>query len=136
MSASRSFSLRLEFEPFFRKEPFMLSDAEVQQWVYSETVRKGRPPRSEELAVALGADRGEVLEAFRRLNGRRLLVLAPESGEITMAPPFSASPTSFFVTTGQRSYFANCVCGMHSGLLPRFIKTHRSSRAVLAAAIR
>ena len=47
--------------------------------------------------------------AFGRLSLRRLLALAPESGEILMAPTFSAVPTPFLVKARDRSYFANCV---------------------------
>ena len=47
-------------------------------------------------------------DAFRRLNARRLLALAPGTGEIVMAPPFSAVPTPFQVFARGRQYFANC----------------------------
>jgi hypothetical protein len=87
----------------------MMTDADVQQFVYRETVRSGRPPRALDVANALGGEAGEALAAFRRLRERKLLALAPESGEITMAPPFSAAPTSFHVITNAQSYFANCV---------------------------
>jgi hypothetical protein len=85
------------------------TDDEIRHRVYQITVERGRPPRSAELAEELGSTREEILESFRRLNSRRLLALAPESGEIIMAPPFSAVPTPFLVTVGDRSYFANCV---------------------------
>lgn len=87
----------------------MMSDASVQQFVYGETVRCGKPPRAQEVADALGVSSGEILEAFRRLRERKLLALAAESGEITMAPPFSATPTLFQVRAAAQSYFANCV---------------------------
>ena len=87
----------------------MISDADVQQFVYGETVRSGRPPRAQEVANALGSAPGVVLDAFRRLRERKLLALAAESGEITMAPPFSAIPTLFQVRTSAQSYFGNCV---------------------------
>ena len=86
----------------------MPTDPEVRQYVYRSTVEVGRPPTSEQVASALGLTAADVLEAFRRLNRERLLALAPETGEIVMAPPFSASPTPFLVTVGERSYFANC----------------------------
>ncbi|HEX5760424.1 MAG TPA: organomercurial lyase [Thermoanaerobaculia bacterium] len=84
-------------------------DPQVQLDIYRTTAESGRPPRAAEVAGRLGCDRGEVLAAFRRLNGRRLLALAPETGEVVMAPPFSAVPTPFLVRAGGRSYFANCV---------------------------
>jgi Alkylmercury lyase len=81
----------------------------VQELVYGATVRQGRPPNSTEVARALGTAPEQVLQIFRQLNARRLLALAPETGEIVMAPPFSAVPTLFHVTVGDRAYFANCV---------------------------
>ena len=86
----------------------MDNDALVQQYVYRFTADHGRPPASSAVASALGIDQQEVLAAFRRIHGRRLLVLA-RTGEITMAPPFSAVPTPFRVEVADREYFANCV---------------------------
>ena len=86
----------------------MNTDAQVQQYVYRFTAERGRPPASSHVASALGIDQNEVLSAFRRINGRRLLVLA-RTGEIVMAPPFSAVPTPFRVEANSQAYFANCV---------------------------
>lgn len=87
----------------------MSSDDVVRQHVYEHTVREGRPPASSVVAASLGMSQEEVLEAFARLRARRLLLLAPDSGEVVMAPPFSAVPTPFRVLAGGRAYFANCV---------------------------
>jgi hypothetical protein len=87
----------------------MVNDQEVRQQVYLKTVETGRPPRASEVAAVLGCGRDEMLAAFRELRARKLLALAPESGEIVMAPPFSAVPTPFHVIAGDRDYFANCV---------------------------
>jgi DNA-binding FadR family transcriptional regulator len=87
----------------------MATEQSVREAVYRSTVEHGRPPRIADLASALGVSRGEVVETFRQLASRRLLALAPESGEIVMAPPFSANPTPFRVLVGESSYFANCV---------------------------
>jgi DNA-binding transcriptional MocR family regulator len=85
------------------------SDSEIRQHIYDRTITTGRPPLSREVAKTLGLDRGEVLDAFRRLHARRLLALAPDTGEIVMAPPFSTVPTPFLVKSETRPYFANCV---------------------------
>jgi hypothetical protein len=87
----------------------MVTDDQVRGYVYDRTVQEGRPPRSAEVADALSITPVEARESFKRLNSRRLLALAPESGEIVMAPPFSAVPTPFQVLVGDRAYFANCV---------------------------
>ena len=87
----------------------MPTDPELRQHVYALTVERGRPPLSSEVAAALGIPPEEALAAFGRLRALRLLYLARDSGEIVMAPPFSAAPTPFLVKTGRGSYFANCV---------------------------
>ena len=82
---------------------------EVRHLVYSLTAESGRIPRAAEVAERLSIGREDVLGNFRELNRRRLLALAPESGEIVMAPPFSAVPTVFPVDSGALSYYASCV---------------------------
>jgi hypothetical protein len=87
----------------------MPSDDQVRAFIYDRTVVHGRPPLVADVATHLDIAESEAREALRRLNLRRLLALAPESGEIVMAPPFSAVPTPFQVHAGGREYFANCV---------------------------
>ena len=87
----------------------MISDDAVRHYIYTATVENGRPPSAAKAATDLGLERHEVLATFGRLHEQRLLFLAAESGEIVMAPPFSAAPTPFLVTTEDQSYFANCV---------------------------
>ncbi len=87
----------------------MAADSDVQQYLYRTAAKRGRPPHSADVAEALGTTPENVLAGFARLAERRLLALAPESGEIVMAPPFSAVPTPFLVTAGGQSYFGNCV---------------------------
>lgn len=87
----------------------MAGEHKVRELVYRWIVERERPPGIEDVANTLGVPRAEAGESFRQLASRRLLVLAPGSGEIVMAPPFSANPTPFRVAVGQRSYFANCV---------------------------
>ena len=95
--------------PKTREEDTLPSEESILRFVYTATVESGRPPRSADVAMALGGTAQEALASFRRLRERKLLALAPESGEIVMAPPFSAAPTPFQVRSGGRSYFANCV---------------------------
>jgi hypothetical protein len=87
----------------------MPSDSDVLHHVYCSTVERGRPPLAAEVAAALGGTRDGALAAFAALRARRLLFLGRDTGEIVMAPPFSAVPTAFLVHAGGRRYFANCV---------------------------
>jgi hypothetical protein len=54
------------------------------------------------------AQSSEVRASLRQLAAARVLVLQPESGEILMAPPFSAVPTPFLVRTDRHASYANC----------------------------
>ena len=87
----------------------MIDDQVLRQHVYAVTVEHGRPPLSGDIAAALGVPATEVLDGFQRLRARRLLYLAPDTGEVVMAPPFAAAPTAFLVAARGRTYFANCV---------------------------
>jgi hypothetical protein len=55
------------------------------------------------------SDRDSVAESFRRLAGGRILVLQRDSGEILMAPPYSAVPTPFAVETSHYATYGNCI---------------------------
>lgn len=83
-------------------------DFEVRRHVYDHTMRAGAPPASAEAAAALGASDGDVRASLRRLEEAHVFVLQDASGEILMAPPFSAVPTPFLVSSGGVEYYANC----------------------------
>ena len=84
------------------------ADDHIRHVVYQTIARTTLVPTAAEVAAEVGLTRKAALESFQRLRGRRLLALAPGSGEIVMAPPFSAVPTPFRVTVERRAYFANC----------------------------
>jgi hypothetical protein len=84
-------------------------DREVRLAVYRKVVAEGRPPTAPEIAGELGVIASDVETSFRRLADAHVLVLAPGTPYIWMANPFSAIPTPFEVTVGERRYFANCI---------------------------
>ena len=85
-------------------------DTSVKLAVYATVAATSAPPTAAEAAATLHVSRSDVLEAFRRLQMQRLLVLEPgDPSRIRMAPPFSGVPTPFRVIVGQRPYWANCV---------------------------
>ena len=89
-------------------DPSASQDTDVKVAIYALTAERGMPPSHADVAQRLGAAPAEVREAFRRLAGRRLLLLARDGETIRMAPPFSGVPTQHLVTAGGVSYFANC----------------------------
>jgi hypothetical protein len=77
--------------------------------IYQAIATSARIPTRAELATHLSVQVPDVDASLARLRERKLLFLGRESGEIVMAPPFSAVPTCFVVKTGGQTYFANCV---------------------------
>jgi hypothetical protein len=83
-------------------------DTDLRKWVYAITRQRGTPPTISELTTATHATPAEIRAALARLASGRVLVLQPSSGEILMAPPFSAVPTPFVVHTRAHQSYANC----------------------------
>ena len=84
-------------------------DTAVRLEVYRSFVEQGRAPVPAEVAETLATDQASVEAALRRLAEAHELVLAPGTPYIWMAPPLSAIPTPFQVTTGGRDLFAICI---------------------------
>jgi hypothetical protein len=84
------------------------SDLRIRSAVYGSFVRDGNAPSAAQTAEALGLDRQEVEEAFRRLHDAHALVLQPGTTEIRMLNPFSAVETPHRVQADGRSWYANC----------------------------
>lgn len=77
--------------------------------LYERFVEDGRPPAVAETATALGLDEADAAEAYRRLDGAHVIVLAPGTTTVWMAAPLSAVPTPFRVETERGSFFGNCI---------------------------
>jgi hypothetical protein len=84
-------------------------DIRLKLFVYQTIAEDGRPPTRNRIAKALQLSLGTIGDSLTRLRGKRLLALAPDSGEIAMAPPFSAIPTPFQVHCEGKTFYANCV---------------------------
>jgi hypothetical protein len=83
-------------------------DRRLRAAVYAWLVGTGRAPDVATLAASQDATEAEVAASLGRLADAHALVLAPGSTDIWMAHPFSALPTAYPVTAGERTYFANC----------------------------
>lgn len=84
-------------------------DTRTKLLVYETIAASARTPTKAELANKLGVDETTVAASLTRLREKKLVFLGRESGEIVMAPPFSAVPTSFAVDAGGKTFHANCV---------------------------
>lgn len=83
------------------------ADIELRNATYRRFVELGRAPSAAEVVDVTGPSETAVRDGWRRLHDAHALVL-DQAGEIRMANPFAAQPTSFRVEAAGRSWFANC----------------------------
>lgn len=86
-----------------------LLDLQARSHIYNVCLELGQPPSIMELSAALNVPVEQVRDALSNLAEAHMLVLQQESGEILMANPFSAVPTSFLVETPKFSCYGNCI---------------------------
>jgi hypothetical protein len=76
--------------------------------VYDTVRERGALPSIAELSTRSAESQSAVRVALARLAAARMLVVQRGSGEVLMAPPFSAVPTPFLVRTSLHESYANC----------------------------
>jgi len=83
-------------------------DLTVRTAVYRHFARTGNSPTLDDTHAAIGATSEQVIDAYRRLYAKRMLVPAADFASIRMAPPFSGVPTQHRAMVNGKEYFANC----------------------------
>lgn len=83
-------------------------DLKVRHQIYRFLADNGTAPSYQQIASVLNADPENVLAAFHKLHERHMIFLEPNTAAIRMANPFSAIPTRFKVTSGNKQWWANC----------------------------
>lgn len=82
-------------------------DLRVRHAIY-RTFAEGGVPRAAALSAQLTTPIDEIKAAYQRLHDARAIVLDERTKQVWMALPFSAVPTPHRVTSGTRSWYANC----------------------------
>jgi hypothetical protein len=83
-------------------------DSRLRLFVYRYMIRSGRCPRVDEMAKSLKSSTKTILSSLSRLSESHAF-MQQENGELWRVAPFSAIPTPFPVTIGDRSWFGNCI---------------------------
>lgn len=83
-------------------------ERDVRAAVYAGFRDTSSAPTPAALATTLGSSREAVVAALQALAQDHCLVLQPDGESVWMAHPFSAVPTDFVVSIGDRRWFANC----------------------------
>ena len=84
-------------------------DNRVRAEIYERFVEVGAPPAATQVAASLNLAAYEVESAYRRLEAAHAIVLAPGTLSVWMAPPLSAVPTDFRVSTMRGGFWGNCI---------------------------
>jgi len=91
----------------------VITHSELHYRIMTSFVERGYAPTIDELARMLNASPDSVREALLALQEYHGVVLHPTTGEIWVAHPFSAAPTSFWVEAHDVGCWANCAwCAM------------------------
>ncbi|MBP8001519.1 MAG: hypothetical protein KA314_08010 [Chloroflexi bacterium] len=83
-------------------------DLQIRYQIYQFFADQCRPPTTNEIAERLDMSPENVDAAFHRLHDRHMIFLDATTGQIRMANPFSAIPTSYRVRAGEKVWWANC----------------------------
>lgn len=83
-------------------------DAAIRQFVFAQAAATGVVPQSNRIAAELAVPTVDVDEALKRLAAAKVLILAPNNGDIWAANPFCAVPSGFRVEIDSRQYWGIC----------------------------
>ena len=91
----------------------MIPDAtELRVFVYGQLIDHGAMPSLADIARRFSIAEADGRDAVRSAGLGKTLLPDPRTGEIWMAGPFSARPTTYRVRSGSRLWWANCAWDM------------------------
>lgn len=82
---------------------------EVRLYVFRQAAETTRVPQPPQIAAALHRSEPDVVGAIQQLAASKVLILAPNAGNIWAANPFCAVPSGFRVQAGARTYWGICI---------------------------
>jgi hypothetical protein len=88
--------------------PDNVADA-VRLHVFSQAAETGRVPQAQAIAEALNYSTEEIRAALRQLAASKVLILAPNDGDIWAANPFCAVPSGIRVSADGKQYWGICI---------------------------
>src|SRR5215212_1945654 len=92
-------------------EPVIPPD-DLRVFIYDVLADTGHTPSSSEIGIHFSISAAAARDAMRRLGIGKTLIPDPKTGEIWMAGPFSAHPSTYWVSSGRKSWWANCAWDM------------------------
>ena len=82
---------------------------DVRVHLFRESAATARVPQAPDISRALGRPEAEVRAALHELALAKVLILAPNGGDIWAANPFCAVPSGFRVAAAGKTYWGICI---------------------------
>ena len=82
---------------------------DVRIHVFQEAAATARVPQAPDISRALGRSEVDVRAALHELAAAKVLILAPNDGNIWAANPFCAVPSGFRVAAAGKRYWGICI---------------------------
>jgi hypothetical protein len=82
---------------------------EVRLHLFRQAAKTARVPQPREIAAALHRPEAAVVIAVKQLAAGKVLILAPNDGNIWAANPFCAVPSGFRVQADDKTYWGICI---------------------------
>ena len=82
---------------------------DVRIYLFRETAKSARVPQAPQISNALGRTEADARAALQLLAAGKVLILAPNSGNVWAANPFCAVPSAFRVNTNGKRYWGICI---------------------------
>ena len=83
--------------------------SEVRLYVFRQAAETGHVPQPPQISKALRRGEDEIRGALKHLAAGKVLILAPNDGNIWAANPFCAVPSGFRVQADGRTYWGICI---------------------------
>ncbi|KAL7933253.1 Alkylmercury lyase domain-containing protein [Trichoderma chlorosporum] len=85
-----------------------MDHSSLHSFIISSFLKDQRPPSVAEIATRFETDAATARQGLKALADYHGVVLQPHNDEVWVAHPFSATPTSCVVSTGDRKWWGNC----------------------------
>lgn len=82
---------------------------DVRIYLFREAAATARVPQSPQIARALGRPESDIRAALSHLAAGKVLILAPNDGNVWAANPFCAVPSAFRVIANGKRYWGICI---------------------------
>lgn len=85
-----------------------MNNTSLHGFIIASFLNKQRPPNISEIAAHFRCDEATARHGLRALADYHGAVLHPKSDEVWVSHPFSAAPTTYVVSAGDRKWWGNC----------------------------